>query len=93
MRQLRDRDKGKLGAIAGLATAVTLLAACSEPAATRWQTVAPVGSSHGAAAASLPPPGSPGVNANFSGPDVVGAGSFPRSFLIPGSDTSIRIGG
>ena len=23
----------------------------------------------------------------------VGAGSFPRSFLIPGTDTSIRIGG
>jgi hypothetical protein len=24
---------------------------------------------------------------------VAGAGSFPRSFLIPGTDTSIRIGG
>jgi hypothetical protein len=24
---------------------------------------------------------------------VVGAGSFPRSFLIPGTDTSIRLGG
>ena len=24
---------------------------------------------------------------------TVGAGSFPRSFLIPGTDTSIRIGG
>lgn len=26
-------------------------------------------------------------------PSPVGAGSFPRSFLIPGTDTSIRIGG
>jgi len=28
-----------------------------------------------------------------SGADNVGAGSFPRSFLIPGTDTSIRLGG
>ena len=32
-------------------------------------------------------------NTNLSGPRVFGAGSFPRSFLIPGTDTSIRIGG
>jgi hypothetical protein len=25
--------------------------------------------------------------------DTTGAGSFPRSFLIPGTDTSVRIGG
>jgi len=31
--------------------------------------------------------------ANLSALSVVGAGSFPRSFLIPGTDTSIRIGG
>jgi hypothetical protein len=28
-----------------------------------------------------------------TGPNFTGAGSFPRSFLIPGTDTSIRIGG
>jgi hypothetical protein len=27
------------------------------------------------------------------GPDSVGGGSFPRSFLIPGTDASIRLGG
>ena len=32
--------------------------------------------------ATAPPPGTP-----------AGAGSFPRSFLIPGTDTSIRVGG
>jgi hypothetical protein len=30
---------------------------------------------------------------SLSAPRVVGAGSFPRSFLILGTDTSIRIGG
>jgi hypothetical protein len=25
--------------------------------------------------------------------DTTGAGSFPRSFLIPGTDTSVRVGG
>jgi len=32
-------------------------------------------------------------NASFSAGSAVGAGSFPRSFLIPRTDTSIRIGG
>src|SRR5712692_12126872 len=27
------------------------------------------------------------------GPTTTGVGSFPRSFLIPGTDTSMRIGG
>jgi hypothetical protein len=31
--------------------------------------------------------------ASSSAPSVVGGGGFPRSFLIPGTDTSIRIGG
>jgi hypothetical protein len=30
---------------------------------------------------------------NPTAPPSDGAGSFPRSFLIPGTDTSIRIGG
>ena len=34
-----------------------------------------------------------GDDASVSGPSVVGAGSFPRSFLIPRTETSIRIGG
>jgi hypothetical protein len=36
--------------------------------------------------------GQPGVGGPATGPPV-GAGSFPRSFLIPGTDTSISIGG
>ena len=31
--------------------------------------------------------------ASVNGSSVVGAGSFPRSILIPGTDTSIRLGG
>jgi hypothetical protein len=39
-----------------------------------------------------PPGGPPGPAPSGPGSPVVG-GSFPRSFLIPGTDTSIRIGG
>ena len=28
-----------------------------------------------------------------AGPPATGVGSFPRSFLIPGTDTSLRVGG
>jgi hypothetical protein len=63
--------------------------------ATGSQTSAPIISSYSAASISLPRIGgsATGDNASVSGPSVVGAGSFPRSFLIPGTDTSIRIGG
>src|SRR6516162_7503349 len=48
-----------------------------------------------------PPPGAPGPYVPGFGPQAPGAGvgapivtgSFPRSFLIPGTDTSLRIGG
>jgi hypothetical protein len=33
------------------------------------------------------------ADGNASGSGVARAGSFPRSFLIPGTETSIRIGG
>src|SRR5690349_15835512 len=45
--------------------------------------------------AQIPAPGSPypgGPPAKSAGAGIVG-GSFPRSFLIPGTDTSIRVGG
>ena len=45
--------------------------------------------------AQIPAPGSPypvGPRASTAGRGIVG-GSFPRSFLVPGTDTSIRIGG
>ena len=35
----------------------------------------------------------PVSGASLSSRDVVRAGGFPRSFLIPGTETSIRIGG
>ena len=46
-----------------------------------------------------PPPGAPGPYVPGFGPETrpaaapVTIGSFPRSFLIPGTDTSLRIGG
>jgi hypothetical protein len=51
--------------------------------------------SPGAGPAGSPQIGGPATsgNASLSAASVVGAGSFPRSFLIPGTDTSIRIGG
>src|SRR5437764_4045556 len=45
--------------------------------------------------AQIPAPGSPypgGPPAPSAGAGIVG-GSFPRSFLIPGTDTSLRVGG
>jgi hypothetical protein len=59
------------------------------------RTSAPVTGAHSAASTSSLQVGGPVArdHASLSGPSVVGAGSFPRSFLIPGSDTSIRIGG
>ena len=42
-------------------------------------------------------PAASGTRSYAPGPNgdagTIGAGSFPRSFLIPGTDTSIRIGG
>src|SRR6266566_2520414 len=35
----------------------------------------------------------PGATAPSAPGAPVGAGSFPRSFLIPGTDTSLRLGG
>jgi hypothetical protein len=56
---------------------------------------APVAGSSGTGPTSSPQTGFPATSgtATFSTGSVVGAGSFPRSFLIPGTDTSIRIGG
>jgi hypothetical protein len=68
---------GLAAARAGLAIVVTL-AGCSQPVATgRPQLGAPA----------------TGDNTSLSGSGAVRAGSFPRSFLIPGTDSSIRVGG
>lgn len=59
------------------------------------RTSAPIIRSDDAAPMSLPQIGGSVApdRASVSGSSVVGAGSFPRSILIPGTDTSIRIGG
>ena len=59
------------------------------------QTLPPVTAPFDAGSTSSPQISGPAAsgNTNRSGPPVIGAGSFPRSFSIPGTDTSIRIGG
>ena len=63
--------------------------------ATGSRNSASITNSEGAASISLPRIGGSATDdrASITGSSAVGAGSFPRSFLIPGTDTSIRIGG
>jgi hypothetical protein len=73
--------------------AVFALTGCA--LATGSRNSAPSISSYSAASISLPRIGgsAAGDRRSISGPSPVGAGSFPRSFQIPGTETSIRIGG
>jgi hypothetical protein len=75
-----------------LAVALTILTACTQPGGTG---AAPVTGSHDATSTNSPQMGGPAASsgASLGGPNAVGAGTFPRSFLIPGTDSSIRIGG
>jgi hypothetical protein len=41
----------------------------------------------------LAQPAGPQAGDQPGGSAATGAGSFPRSFLIPGTDTSVRVGG
>ena len=72
---------------------VSALTGCG--VATGLQTSAPVTAPFDAGSTSSPQISGPAAsgNTNRSGPRVIGGGSFPRSFSIPGTDTSIRIGG
>jgi hypothetical protein len=72
---------------------VSALTGCSVAADTT--TFAPVTGAYSAGPASSAQIGGPAASGSpsLSASSVVGAGSFPRSFLIPGTDTSIRIGG
>jgi hypothetical protein len=72
---------------------VSVLTGCS--VATDTPTSAPVTGAESAGPASSAQIGGPAASGSPSlgTARVVGAGSFPRSFLIPGTDTSIRIGG
>jgi len=68
-----------------------MLTGCPQPVATTGSHTAVINSSSNKAS-EVGGPTAIG-NANVSGPGVVDAGSFPRSFQIPGTDTSIRFGG
>jgi hypothetical protein len=72
---------------------ISVLAECS--VATDTPTSAPVTGSHSAGPAGSAQIGGPAASGipSLGAASVVGAGSFPRSFPIPGTDTSIRIGG
>ena len=78
----------------GSTVAVGLLIGCAQPV-TKGSLTAPVAGPDNAASTTLPQTDRPAARdqTGTSGSGVVGAGSFPRSFLIPGTDTSIRIGG
>jgi hypothetical protein len=82
-------------ALAGVTVALTLLTGCTRPEAPGSPIAPPVTGSDGAGLTISPRIGGPNASGSTSpsGSGVVGAGSFPRSFLIPGTDTSIRIGG
>jgi hypothetical protein len=75
----RNTRFGTVTAIGGLSAAIVLLTGCL------------------AGCQSARTPGlQSGSQANVGSPATglpVGAGSFPRSFLIPGTETSISIGG
>lgn len=86
MKQVRYCGKQNFAVKAGLAIAVMLLTGCSALPVTSSHPAVPTGGSR------LRAP-STGTDAADGGSGSVAAGSFPRSFLIPGTDTSIRIGG
>jgi hypothetical protein len=81
---IRKKRAGILASAAGLGAAVALLTGCSEPVATGSRTSTSASQIDGQTSGGDTAPNSPGV---------VRAGSFPRSFQIPGTETSIRIGG
>ena len=91
---LRKCSKGISPAMVGSAVAVGLLIGCTQPVM-KGSLTAPVAGPDSGTSTTSPQIGLPsaGDETSPSGSSVVGAGSFPRSFLIPGTDTSIRIGG
>src|SRR5947209_17187797 len=96
---IRKRNIGRAAAIGGLAATVTLLAGL--PAA-RADELADLRANQELlqrrieqlAQAAQGRPGVPGGYGAEAHPgEMAVQGSFPRSFLIPGTDTSIRVGG
>lgn len=97
--QPRMRSAAASGPIVALATAVVLLASlaptradeATDPRANQQLPQLRIGTppADQVPAAPSTASGTGGSNAN----GAIGAGSFPRSFQIPGTSTSIRIGG
>ena len=90
----RIPGNGSAAALIRLAGAFALLTGCTQPGPP-GPTSEPVTGFDGGSTIS-PQTGAPAAassDASGNRSSVVGAGSFPRSFLIPGTDTSIRIGG
>jgi hypothetical protein len=83
----------RLGERMGVFFPVLALTGCA--LATDAPTSPPVTGSRSAGPTSAPQIGGPVTSGtvSLSVRSIAGAGSFPRSFLIPGTDTSIRIGG
>ena len=89
MTSFLARKRSSIAALWALLWCSKLLTGCSQSVATGSQT--PITSS--AASTSSPQVDGQAADGNASGSGVARAGSFPRSFLIPGTETSIRIGG
>ena len=95
----RKRTIGTRAALGGLTAAVALIAA--QPAAQGRRSERSAGQSGGSPAAYRPVGAGRQCRATRTASATTGGpgqraddgGSFPRSFLIPGTDTSIRVGG
>ena len=91
---VRKTTVPKRAAIGGLFIFSTLMMGCSGLVESGLRTSTPATSSYTTPTNSpdiSAPPSNGSASVNSAG--VVRAGTFPRSFLIPGTDTSIRIGG
>ena len=91
----RIPGNGSAAALIRLAGAFALLTGCTQPVPPGPRNSEPVTGFDGGSTISpqTRAPAAASSDASGNRSSVVGAGSFPRSFLIPGTDTSIRIGG
>ena len=98
----RKRNIGSVAAIGGLSAAIALLTglpAVSADELADLRANQELLQKRIDQLSQAPPPGAPGPYVPGFGPETrpaaapVTTGSFPRSFLIPGTDTSLRIGG
>ena len=89
----RIPGNGSAAALIRLAGAFALLTGCTQPGPPGPTSEPVTGFDGGSTISHQIGAPAPSSNTSRTGSSVVGAGSFPRSFLIPGTDTSISIGG